>query len=1685
VTNDLSGAVRVAVLLAVLAATRASAQVGPTVTPGFPNVPQTAGAILSGLNAPQQGRTAIIAYHNGLLFTVPEVPASQPGADFQVRTWNITNPTQPIELATWGVTPMPINAHGYFKSGPYLILGSNWPPGGEWSFLATAPFTVQRTSFPELTCAGTRGCLFGPWYIGPSFWSYDAVGADAELYFDWQLQSTWDHLGTTGVIGHPFIIGDLLIFASDQSRTGVATYDIGDPTNPQLLDVLTTGGPGGYFPEVWGSGDGRLYIVFPYRTGGNGFRVVDATDPADLRFVTDRALPGAESMYIQFQDEFAFMGGHKVDMRTFESVLHLDGANVERPNQPGVVGIDTSQFLLPLGNLLVTGGVGPNEGMAIWAHQAEPDTRGPAVAYHIPQAGRVNYPRRAPISLLIHETLETATIVNGQTFIVRPLGGAPLGGRLTFAYDDLLTFQPDTPLQANTTYEVVIPAGGIKDAAGNGIEGYAFSFSTGASTAGNAPPEITDFDASPQPVAPGQTVTFSAAADDGDGDPLEYRFDFGDGSAKTAWSGTAQTSTTYDTQGHFRASVQVRDTTGAISSATLGITVLTPAAGPRPTNSSSIACDAGARRVWVVNPDNDTLAALDTDTLVSVLEVPVCDDPRAVAVAASGDLWVACHDDDRVVVVDSSGGLVATIPTGYGSAPAAIATAPNGSTAYVALGGAGRLLRFDTASRQQTGDLALGPGPRAIAVSGDGARVLVTRFLSPRDRAEIWDVNTATFTLTRTIGIAKFGDIEHFDSTAEGRGVANYLTAIAIAPLDDSVWVAANKPNSERGVLVADDLDQDNTVRNIVFQFDLASGALLRAIDIDNSDSSSAVAFSPRGDYMLVTLQGNNALVVFDTLVEGPSSGLGGFVTRLATGLAPQGVCADAATERIFVENFLSRSVTAFEGDTLFNEGVVNIPSTLISTVTEEVLSPQVLSGKRIFYNASDTRMSSEGYLSCATCHLDGGHDGRVWDFTGRGEGLRNTTTLQGRGGTAHGNVHWSANFDEIQDFENDIRGAFGGSGFLSDTDFAATQSSLGAPKAGLSAALDDLAAYVQSLGNETLPRSPFRNADGTMTDAAAAGEEHFLAAGCDGCHSGDSYTDSTLGSANLHDVGTVRTTSGGRLGGPLPGIDTPTLLGVWATPPYLHDGSAETLSEVFRSAGGTVIAAESGQPLNGAYLVNQWVEYNNDDTVRGRAYMAFGNGSARLRFSNVDGGSGGNANVEVRYSSGYGIFTLQVTANGTTRSAPLPLLGNNPAWRLTNWGRVRIENVPLNAGSTNTIELWTSNSSPYFSIDEILVSTADDLAAAQPHRQVLALPAAEQNEILAYLNELDGAPAGGPQASPTQPPATTPTPTATHTPTPTATAVPVFSIAGAVTYFGGGGAVSGAEVALTGAAPQSETTAGDGTYAFGDVAPGSWTLRPAKQGDTAAALSPLDAAWALQASVGNRTLSPLESLACDVTGNGTVSPFDAAQILQRIVDLMPRFPAAEACGSDWIFMPADGVAGGNPPLLQSGSCTPASIDIASLSAPMTGASFSAAVFGDCTLNGGAAAAALATAAPGAAVKLGHTRRRGSRRLRLPVYVEGASSLRALDVTLTFDPDELRFVGIRRGRSARNALTAGREIAPGRVRAVFASIEAQADEGAPLLFALFERRTRSGGSVGVGVAAAAINDQPVSATTRH
>jgi cytochrome c peroxidase len=66
---------------------------------------------------------------------------------------------------------------------------------------------------------------------------------------------------------------------------------------------------------------------------------------------------------------------------------------------------------------------------------------------------------------------------------------------------------------------------------------------------------------------------------------------------------------------------------------------------------------------------------------------------------------------------------------------------------------------------------------------------------------------------------------------------------------------------------------------------------------------------------------------------------------------------------------------------------------------------------------------------------------------------------------------------------------------------------------------------------------------------------------GCVSCHSGPYYTDSSLQKPfNLHDVGTGNDDPSEKMG---PKYDTPTLLGIYRTAPYLHHGKAKTLRDV------------------------------------------------------------------------------------------------------------------------------------------------------------------------------------------------------------------------------------------------------------------------------------------------------------------------------------------------------------------------------------------------------------------------------------------------------------------------------------------------------------------------------------------
>ena len=149
----------------------------------------------------------------------------------------------------------------------------------------------------------------------------------------------------------------------------------------------------------------------------------------------------------------------------------------------------------------------------------------------------------------------------------------------------------------------------------------------------------------------------------------------------------------------------------------------------------------------------------------------------------------------------------------------------------------------------------------------------------------------------------------------------------------------------------------------------------------------------------------------------------------------------------------------------------------------------------------------------------------------------------------------------------------------MTDADFnAGTRSQpLGDAKAGVSADLDALAAYVASLNAfDAEPAAERRrHADaGGRRPASAVFTRRRAAQSATAAPASRERGQQPGG--HRHD----QADSGQRLGGPLTGIDMPTLRDVWATAPYLHDGSAATLGDAIRAhAGVSVTDAELAEP--------------------------------------------------------------------------------------------------------------------------------------------------------------------------------------------------------------------------------------------------------------------------------------------------------------------------------------------------------------------------------------------------------------------------------------------------------------------------------------------------------------------------
>jgi hypothetical protein len=203
---------------------------------------------------------------------------------------------------------------------------------------------------------------------------------------------------------------------------------------------------------------------------------------------------------------------------------------------------------------------------------------------------------------------------------------------------------------------------------------------------------------------------------------------------------------------------------------------------------------------------------------------------------------------------------------------------------------------------------------------------------------------------------------------------------------------------------------------------------------------------------------------------------------------------------------------------------------------------------------------------------------------------------------------------------------------------------------------------------------------------------------------------------------------------------------------------------------------------------------------------------------------------------------------------------------------------------------------------------------------------------------------------TPTQTPTATSIPAGTSTPTPISTLT--HTVSGHVRYYGSGLPVGAVEVHLSGATPQVVNTDVSGAFAFAGLGETNWTLEPRKSDGAGSAITVLDAVYALQGVVGLRPLDSTQQLACDTSGDGTLSTIDAVIILQYVVGLIPGMPVAQLCGSDWAFVPMPAAAPNQSlvqPQVGGGTCQRGAIAFEPLVSDADNQDFAAVLFGDCS----------------------------------------------------------------------------------------------------------------------------------------
>ncbi|MEE2888516.1 MAG: beta-propeller fold lactonase family protein, partial [Planctomycetota bacterium] len=491
-----------------------------------------------------------------------------------------------------------------------------------------------------------------------------------------------------------------------------------------------------------------------------------------------------------------------------------------------------------------------------------------------------------------------------------------------------------------------------------------------------------------------------------------------------------------------------------------------------------VVVSADGQRLFAVNTPDHRLAIYSLAqpaAPVLIREIPVGYEPVSVALRSQVEAWVVNHVSDSISVVDVSRGVVLdTIQVG--DEPGDVVFAGSPQRAFVSSMTNRSVQVIDPVTRQQVGSIPVfGDDPRGLLASADGKTVwvaitrsgngttIVPHTIAPAPppptnpalpRAPSQGIlvlaDDPAWKSQLNVSLPDHDVVELDTATMQVRrkysGVGTILFQMAVRPGTDELWVA----NTHALNLVRfEPALRGHAIDSRVTRIAVGASPAITPVNLNPGidytrlpnpvamatalSQPTDIAFDPSGSRAYVAAFGTDRIGVLDPA--------GKVVGRIEVGntpgsakaprskRGPRGLAHHPARSLLYVLNRLSNSLSVVD--------------TAQAKVLREVEmfdpTPTVIrEGRGFLY---DAKLSGNGTMSCASCHIDGRHDGLAWDLGDPGgqmfsngtstrlhpmKGPLLTQTLQGLGGERM--FHWRADRPGLATFNGTFASLMGGS---------------------------------------------------------------------------------------------------------------------------------------------------------------------------------------------------------------------------------------------------------------------------------------------------------------------------------------------------------------------------------------------------------------------------------------------------------------------------------------------------------------------------------------------------------------------------------------------------------------------------------------------------------------------------------